>query len=56
MTASVDTTALHEVDTQLRIDSILASTSASSGHLTSSMSAADLTVVVLLTREPLNTP
>jgi transketolase N-terminal domain/subunit len=44
-----DLSAVAELATQLRIDSIRSSTSAGSGHPTSSMSAADL-LAVLLTR------
>jgi transketolase len=47
MTATPDTAALHELATQLRVDSILASTAAGSGHPSSSMSAADVMAVLL---------
>ena len=40
---------VHELAQQLRVDSIRCSTSAGSGHPTSSMSAADL-MAVLMTR------
>ena len=44
---ATDSTALHELASQLRVDSILTSTTAGSGHLSSSMSAADLMAVLL---------
>ena len=40
-------TELHELAQQLRVDSIRCSTSAGSGHPTSSMSAADLLAVLV---------
>ena len=39
--------AIRELAQQLRVDSIRSSTAAGSGHPTSSMSAADLTAVLL---------
>lgn len=42
-----DTTALQDLAAQLRVDSIRASTSAGSGHPTSSLSAADLLAVLM---------
>lgn len=44
---TTDTTALQDLAAQLRIDSIRASTSAGSGHPTSSLSAADLLAVLM---------
>jgi transketolase len=47
MLATTDATTLRELAGQLRIDSILTSTAAGSGHPSSSMSAADLMAVLL---------
>lgn len=47
MTAVLETTRLHDLAAQLRIDSIACSTAAGSGHPTSSMSAADVMAVLL---------
>ncbi|BBL80461.1 transketolase [Rubrobacter xylanophilus] len=44
---TLDATALRELAQQLRVDSIRASTTAGSGHPTSSMSAADLMAVLM---------
>ena len=44
---TTDTTALQDLAAQLRVDSIRASTSAGSGHPTSSLSAADLLAVLM---------
>jgi transketolase len=46
MTATFGTTAMRELATQLRVDSILASTSTRSGHPRSSTSAASLAEVM----------
>lgn len=47
MLTATDSTTLHELASQLRVDSILTSTAAGSGHPSSSMSAADLMAVLL---------
>jgi transketolase len=46
-TAQIDVGELHEFAQQLRVDSIRCSTSAGSGHPTSSMSAADVLAVLV---------